>query len=69
MSQSTKWLHFGLGRESALENVLVHWAGGASEEFTGLAPGQRWHLVQGSGTARRHPRKTRSMPDAMRGGV
>ena len=52
MSQSSKWLHFGLGSEERnLSTVRVRWAGGMSEEFKGITAGHRWRLVQGSGQA------------------
>ena len=28
LSQSTKWLHFGLGQESRIERIVVRWPGG-----------------------------------------
>ena len=53
LSQSTKWLHFGLGKASAIEKVSVRWPGSNRvEEFRGLAPGNRYELVQGSGAAK-----------------
>jgi thiol-disulfide isomerase/thioredoxin len=52
LSQSSAWLHFGLGAASAIERVTVRWPGAASEEFRGCAPGGRYELVQGSGEAR-----------------
>ena len=70
MSQSTKWLHFGLGSgERPLVAARVHWAGGAKEEFRGLTLGKRWLLVQGHGQAReimeREPVVLPSMPIEM----
>ena len=31
--------------------MLVHWPGGKREQFTGLQPNRRYHLVQGTGVA------------------
>ena len=53
LSQSTKWLHFGLGDDARIEKVAVKWpvAGGHIEEFIGLTPDGRYELVQGRGRA------------------
>ena len=51
ISQSSKWLHFGLGKDPEIEGATVHWPGGRSERFTWILPGQRYHLVQGTGVA------------------
>ena len=49
VSQSSKWLHFGLGVDSEIDHVVVHWPGGEAEIFIGIGAGQRWLLNQGSG--------------------
>ena len=36
ISQSTKWLHFGLGREATVARVVVRWPGGETETFRGI---------------------------------
>ncbi len=52
MSQSSKWLHFGLGpADKRLVAAKVRWAGGAEEEFKGLQEGKRWILIQDRGKA------------------
>jgi len=51
MSQSSKWIHFGLGKGAEIERVRVHWRNGDFEEFEGVALRGRWHLKQGAGTA------------------
>ncbi|MFN0127873.1 MAG: tetratricopeptide repeat protein, partial [Verrucomicrobiales bacterium] len=53
MSQSGKRLHFGLAGapEGGAATATVFWPGGAAETFPGIAPGARYRLVQGSGTA------------------
>ena len=48
-SQSSKWLHFGLGSATHVARVIVHWPGGELEEFTGAQPDRRYRIVQGSG--------------------
>lgn len=53
LSQSSKWLHFGLGRESDFGSVRVRWPGGAEETFAGVTSGGRFVLKQGSGQANR----------------
>ena len=50
LSQSSKWLHFGLG-EGRIERVVVRWPGGQSETFTDLVPGGRYVVEQGRGRA------------------
>ena len=51
LSQSTRWLHFGLGENASIVKVVVHWAGGTAEEFTGVSVNQFFNLVQGTGKA------------------
>ena len=51
LSQSTKWMHFGLGSAEKIELVRVRWPGGEIETFTGLEIDRRHRLVQGSGVA------------------
>jgi len=50
IAQSSKWLHFGLGRHQAIESVRVWWPGGngSAEVFTGVQPGRRYILKQGN---------------------
>jgi thiol-disulfide isomerase/thioredoxin len=51
LSQSSKWLHFGLGAVTRIAAVRVRWPGGATESFAGLQPGRRYVLEEGSGAA------------------
>lgn len=53
LAQSSKWLHFGLGRVDDIAQVVVHWPGGGAEtfDFRDLAVDRRYRLVQGSGVA------------------
>ena len=55
LSQSSSWLHFGLGREPRIASVTVAWPGGARESFSGVAAGGRYLLVEGSGAAEKVP--------------
>ena len=51
LSQSSKWLHFGLGQSSNLERIVVEWPNGEAESFTVARPDVRYRLVQGTGRA------------------
>lgn len=55
VSQSSKWIHFGLPSGTQIERVVVHWPGGDQEEFTDVNAGGRYRLVQGSGLAEENP--------------
>ena len=52
VSQSSKWLHFGLGPRPRIRSVAVRWPGGAVERFKGVEPCRFYILEQGSGVAR-----------------
>lgn len=52
LGQSSKWLHFGLGRRGKMQNIAVTWPDGDVERFNGIKPNHRYQLVQGTGTAR-----------------
>ena len=51
LSQSSKWLHFGLGSAADVERVVVRWPGGEVETFRDVQANHRYHLTQGRGTA------------------
>lgn len=51
LSQSSKWVHFGLGRIMRIEKVVVLWPGGRRESFGNVSSGNRYVLKQGTGTA------------------
>ena len=55
LSQSSRWLHFGLARSAASGSLEVSWPGGKTESFGRAAAGERLVLVEGSGTAQRVP--------------
>jgi tetratricopeptide (TPR) repeat protein len=63
LSQSSKWLHFGLGSAAVIHRVTVRWPGGKRETFAGVRPGRRYLLLEGSGEAAiwqpRQPRPAR----------
>ncbi|MCH8044508.1 MAG: ASPIC/UnbV domain-containing protein [Planctomycetes bacterium] len=52
LSQSSKWVHFGLGDAREIDRLVVHWPGGEAETIRGLTPSRQYHIVQGSGRAR-----------------
>jgi len=53
LSQSSKWLHFGLGANAEIEKLAVRWPGHSQlEEFSDAAVDARFRLVQGSGKAK-----------------
>ena len=49
LTQSSRWLAFAVGRNSAAVQAKVSWPGGETEVFAGLKPGGRYELIQGSG--------------------
>jgi tetratricopeptide (TPR) repeat protein len=51
LSQSSKWMHFGLGEATQIERVTVLWPGGEAEDFSEIQTNARYVLVQGSGRA------------------
>ena len=55
LSQSSKWVHFGLEQGADIEAVNVRWPAGELERFTEVESGGRYRLVQGSGRAEELP--------------
>ena len=53
LSQSTKWVHFGLRDVAHIENVTVLWPGGDRNTFAGIERGQRYVLEQGAPAPKR----------------
>ncbi len=50
LSQSSKWVHFGIGDHPAIESVSIRWPGEPTPEvFTEITPNNRYLLVQGNG--------------------
>ena len=62
LSQSSRWLHFGLGDSEVSGPVSVRWPGGGSETFAGVEAGGRYRIVQGSGRAEAAPARPRPAP-------
>lgn len=48
LAQSSRWLHFGLGKKAVIEKVIVRWPGAKSQTYTGIKANQHLHLTQGS---------------------
>lgn len=51
LSQSSPWVHFGLGTDGPARHVIVKWPGGQPERFVIPTGSTRLRLVQGQGTA------------------
>ncbi len=51
LTQSSSWLHFGLGPRATIDRLVVRWPGGGRETFTGLEAGRHVRIVEGSGRA------------------
>lgn len=52
LSQSSRFLHFGLNNAGKIRAVEVLWPGGSKETFRGVQTGGRFLLRQGTGTAK-----------------
>ncbi len=58
LSQSSKWLHFGLGTEAQIKRVAVTWPGDDSpQQFDGIAIDGRYELIQDDEHARLVPQR------------
>ena len=51
LSQSSKWVHFGLGDAGEVERLVVRWPSGDVKTFTALQPNTRYVLTQGEDAA------------------
>ena len=53
LSQSSKWIHFGLGKNSKIDSIKIQWPNDYSgaEVFTGVTPNHHFKLVEGTGKA------------------
>ncbi len=62
LSQSSKWIHFGIPKNTRLKSVSVLWPGGARSNYTGIKIGHRYLLRQGEDSPSEapdsHSRKT-----------
>ena len=48
LSQSSKWLHFGLRGDEQIESVFVRWPNGREEKFEGVNAGSRYRITEGA---------------------
>ena len=48
LAQSSKTIHFGLGRSDAIDRIVVRWPGGKAESYRGIEPNRSYRLVQGA---------------------
>ena len=51
LSQSSNWIHFGMGEETAIASLIIQWPAGGTERITGLQPNRFYLVRQGSGKA------------------
>ena len=51
LGQSSKWIHFGLGRDDQIDRLIVHWPGGEAQQYTNLEADRHYVIVQGSDRA------------------
>ena len=51
LSQSSKWLHFGLGSDTDVVTVEIRWPSGAVESFSNVRSGGRYEIVERTGQA------------------
>ena len=51
LSQSSKWLHFGLGANQSIARIEVRWPNGVLETFKNVTAGKRHILIEGTNTA------------------
>ncbi|MEC8337964.1 MAG: tetratricopeptide repeat protein [Planctomycetota bacterium] len=61
LSQSSKWVHFGLPEGSKIESIQVDWPGGEEERFSNISTSGRYLLIQGSGSAKKLPQIERAL--------
>ncbi len=64
LSQSSKWLHFGLGADERIDRVVVRWPGGESQTLQGLRADRRYSVEQGTVIATEIPVKTIELAEA-----
>lgn len=55
LSQSSKRLSFGLGRNATIEKLTVVWPDGTSQDYTDVRPNLRYRIVEGQGSAAELP--------------
>ncbi len=48
LSQSSKWVHVGLGERESVQSLTIRWPGGTTDVHANLAANQRYRIVQGA---------------------
>jgi tetratricopeptide (TPR) repeat protein len=61
LSQTSKWLHFGIGEKTSIPRITVHWPGGKSESMDIPEVDSFYTIVQGTGCARLVQRPLRTI--------
>ncbi|MDA7869360.1 ASPIC/UnbV domain-containing protein [Akkermansiaceae bacterium] len=56
LSQSSKWIHFGIDPGASPSSLHVIWPDGVEESFSGIAAGERYRLTEGGVLRRAAPR-------------
>ena len=51
LSQSSKWIHFGLGSKTKIDRLVIRWPGGKDETIDGVQADRFYTIKQGSGRA------------------
>ena len=62
LSQSSRWIHFGLGVKAAPVSLQITWPDGSAESFTGLAANTRYRIGQGGKPIPVPPRTISPLP-------
>ena len=47
LSQSSRWLHFGLGKDGAIESLAIRWPDGEEQTFPEIEPNRFYEVEQG----------------------
>ena len=61
LSQSTKWLHFGIGKAQQIDRVVVRWPNGTTEQFLSVKIDTRYRIVEGSGRCTALPSRSSNL--------
>ena len=56
LSQSSKWVHFGVPHNEVIDHVVVHWPGGKRQVFEEVIAGERYELPQDQAAVHLTPR-------------
>jgi len=51
LSQSSKWIHFGLGDEKEIQSLTIQWPGGGEQALMGVKPNNRYLVFEGESSA------------------